>query len=109
MTAVIQWACSFPAGWPQHCIMRGHDGRVLTFIYPHAYNSRSCDNTLLLSGGEDFTVRLWNLYTGSLLHTYRAQSGPVCSLQAVPADLAVSGSGVARLCVGFLPVDGFKK
>ena len=66
---------------------------MLTFVYPHTYNPRFCDNTLLLSGGEDFTARLWNLYTGSLLHTFRAHSGPVCSLHAVPADLAVSREG----------------
>ena len=60
---------SFLLAWPQHYFLRGHKRRVTSLLYPCDYSS-AYDNNHLLSGGADFSVRLWDLYKGILLHTF---------------------------------------
>ena len=78
-----------PTGWPHFCIMKGHVGKVTSLLYPNTFSDRY-DSNLLLSGGEDFTVRLWNLYNGTLLHTFTPHAGPVTNLMVVPKNISVS-------------------
>jgi WD40 repeat protein len=76
-----------PKGWPQYCIMKGHVGKVTHLLHPNTFGDRY-ESNLLLSGGEDFTVRLWNLYSASLLHTFVAHAGLVTHLLAVPKNMS---------------------
>src|SRR5262249_14315317 len=50
--------------------LKGHQGRVNSIAF-------SPDGKTLASGGEDDTVKLWNMRTGHLLLTIQAHSGPV--------------------------------
>jgi WD40 repeat protein len=67
--------------------MKGHVGKVTHLLHPNTFGDRY-ESNLLLSGGEDFTVRLWNLYSASLLHTFVAHAGLVTHLLAVPKNMS---------------------
>ena len=79
----------FKIGWPQHCIMTSHNGRVNHLLYPHAHRS-VFDAKYILSGGVDFTVRMWDIYSGSLVHTFSAHSGAVTDIVVCPENMSVS-------------------
>lgn len=69
--------------------MTGHKGRVNHLLYPHS--SRSVfDAKYILSGGVDFTVKMWDIYTGSLVHTFSAHSGAVTDIIVCPENMSVS-------------------
>ena len=80
---------SFLLAWPQHYFLRGHKRRVTSLLYPCDYSS-AYDNNHLLSGGADFSVRLWDLYKGILLHTFAGHGGVVSSIVTCPPDINVS-------------------
>ena len=80
---------SFLLAWPQHYFLRGHKRRVTSLLYPCDYSS-AYDNNHLLSGGADFSVRLWDLYKGILLHTFAVHGGVVSSIVTCPPDINVS-------------------
>lgn len=69
--------------------MTGHNGRVNHLLYPHAHRS-VFDAQYILSAGVDFTVRMWDIYTGSLVHTFAAHSGAVTDIVVCPANMSVS-------------------
>lgn len=71
--------------------MRGHVGKVTHLLYPH--NNRSVfDAKYIISGGVDFTVRMWDIYTGSLVHTFSSHSGAVTDIVVCPENMSVSVS-----------------
>ncbi|KAK5648439.1 hypothetical protein RI129_003331 [Pyrocoelia pectoralis] len=70
-------------GWPPHQILTGHGGRVNCLLYPHREHSRY-DKNHLLSGGVDFAVCLWDLYTGNLLHRFCVHAGEITQLLVPP-------------------------
>lgn len=86
---VVGIICVNDTGLPQHCIMTGHNGRVNHLLYPHAHRS-VFDAKYILSGGVDFTVKMWDIYTGSLVHTFCAHSGAVTDIVVCPANMSVS-------------------
>ena len=43
-----------------------------------------------IAGGSDFTVRLWDLYSGALVHTFAVHGGGVKSIVSCPPDINVS-------------------
>ena len=49
--------------WPQHYFLKGHTGKITCLLYPCDY-STAYNSNHLLSGGADFSVRLWDLYQG---------------------------------------------
>lgn len=69
--------------------MTGHNGRVNHLLYPHAHRS-VFDAKYILSGGVDFTVRMWDIYSGSLVHTFSAHSGAVTDIVVCPENMSVS-------------------
>ncbi|KAL3288183.1 hypothetical protein HHI36_002633 [Cryptolaemus montrouzieri] len=69
--------------WPAHQILSGHGGRVNCLLYPHSQHSRY-DKNFLVSGGVDFAVCLWDLYTGSLLHRFCVHAGEITQLLVPP-------------------------
>ena len=69
--------------WPQHQVLLGHSGRVNCLHYPNNEHPRY-DVAHLVSGSVDFTVCLWDIYTGTLLHRFGAHAGEVCNLYVPP-------------------------
>ena len=70
---------------PQHQVLLGHTGRVNCLLYPNNENPRY-DVAHLVSGSVDFTVCLWDIYTGTLLHRFGSHSGEVTNLYVPPAS-----------------------
>ncbi|XP_021343235.1 WD repeat-containing protein 7-like isoform X1 [Mizuhopecten yessoensis] len=64
-------------------ILRGHDGRVTCLLYPFNDSSRYEPNHLL-SGGADFSVMLWDMYSGLKLHTFTVHGGEINQLIVPP-------------------------
>lgn len=75
-------------GWPNHQILSGHGGRVNSLLYPHREHSRY-DKNHLVSGGVDFAVCLWDLYSGSLLHRFCVHAGEITQLLVPPNACSV--------------------
>lgn len=75
-------------GWPQHQILTGHAGKVNCLLYPHHFHNRY-DIAHLLSGGVDFSICLWDLYAGTLLHRFCVQAGEITQLLVPPKDCNV--------------------
>ncbi|KAK9744711.1 WD domain, G-beta repeat [Popillia japonica] len=70
-------------GWPKHQVLSGHGGRVNCLLYPFREHSRY-DKNHLVSGGVDFAVCLWDLYSGSLLHRFCVHAGEITQLLVPP-------------------------
>ena len=79
----------FPLGWPAHRVLLGHRGRVTCLLYPHD-DYRRYDKEFLVSGGADFSVKLWDIFTGDLLYTFSTHGGGLCRLMCTPPDCSVS-------------------
>ena len=58
-------------------------------LYPSTY-SKSYQKDHVLSGGADFTVKFWNLYSGVLVHTFAVHGGKVKDIVSCPPDINVS-------------------
>ena len=71
------------SSWPAHQVLRGHTGRVNCLLYPNNSAPRY-DMSHLVSGGIDFSVCLWDIYTGNLLHRFSSHGGEVLRLHVPP-------------------------
>ncbi|XP_042906902.1 WD repeat-containing protein 7 isoform X2 [Parasteatoda tepidariorum] len=71
--------------WPPHQLLHGHNGRVNCLLYPHLIHNRY-DIAHLLSGGVDFSVCLWDIYTGTLLHRFCVHAGEITQLIVPPVN-----------------------
>ncbi|XP_055932203.1 WD repeat-containing protein 7-like isoform X1 [Argiope bruennichi] len=71
--------------WPPHQLLNGHNGRVNCLLYPHLIHSRY-DIAHLLSGGVDFSVCLWDIYAGHLLHRFSVHAGEITQLIVPPVN-----------------------
>ena len=71
--------------WPQHQVLLGHSGRVNCLLYPNNEHPRY-DVAHLVSGSVDFSVCLWDIYTGTLLHRFCTHSGEITNLYVPPAS-----------------------
>lgn len=69
--------------WAQPMVLRGHQGRVNCLLYPHGESSRY-DMAHLISGGIDFSINVWDMYTGNLVHRFVVQAGQVLQLLVPP-------------------------
>ncbi|KAH7697815.1 CBR-RBC-2 protein, partial [Aphelenchoides avenae] len=65
-------------------VLSGHSMAVTCFLYPFEESNRY-DPQLLLSGGDDFAVIVWNLTTGTKVFRFCCQGGPIQRL-LVPPD-----------------------
>ncbi|KAH6929491.1 hypothetical protein HPB50_000867 [Hyalomma asiaticum] len=70
---------------PQVQVLTGHVGRVTCLLYPNHVHPRY-DATLLASGGVDFSVCVWDLYAGTLLHRFCDHAGEVLQLLVPPNE-----------------------
>ncbi|XP_055317657.1 WD repeat-containing protein 7 isoform X2 [Sitodiplosis mosellana] len=71
------------ADWPSHQILSAHRGRVNCLLCPSLAHPRY-DKSHLLSGGVDFAVCLWDLYSGTLLHRFCVHAGEITQLLVPP-------------------------
>nr|XP_049698611.1 WD repeat-containing protein 7 isoform X15 [Helicoverpa armigera] len=69
--------------WPPHQLLLGHIGRVNCLLYPHHVHQRY-DKSHLVSGGIDFAVCLWDLFSGALLHRFCVHAGEITQLIVPP-------------------------
>nr|CAD7396009.1 unnamed protein product [Timema poppensis] len=69
--------------WPPHQLLLGHAGRVNCLLYPHHAHPRY-EKSHLVSGGVDFAVCLWDLYSGNLLHRFCVHAGEITQLLVPP-------------------------
>uniref|UniRef100_A0A663LWG6 WD repeat domain 72 n=1 Tax=Athene cunicularia TaxID=194338 RepID=A0A663LWG6_ATHCN len=66
-------------------VLNGHNSRVTCLLYPHDKSVRF-DPSWLLSGGQDSVVICWDIFTGSIIHQFGLQSGPVTELLRFPEN-----------------------
>ena len=71
--------------WPHHQVLMGHTARVNCLLYPNNDHPRY-DVAHLVSGSVDFTVCLWDIYTGTLLHQFGSHAGEISNLYVPPAN-----------------------
>ncbi|XP_061299953.1 WD repeat-containing protein 7-like [Pezoporus flaviventris] len=71
-------------GWPPHRTLRGHRARVTCLLYPHQVSARYEPGSLL-SGGLDFAVILWDIFSGAMKHLFLVHGGEINQL-LVPPD-----------------------
>jgi hypothetical protein len=77
----------------------GHQGEVRCVAF-------SPDGTQALTGGDDRTVRLWDVASGEALRRLEGHADPVLAVAFLPGDRALSGGGVPRAKEGHdLPRD----
>ena len=69
--------------------MKGHKGKVNCLLYPHS-QSKFYHSEYLLSGSSDFSVKLWDLYSGVLVHTFAVHGGEVKNIVSCPPGINVS-------------------
>ncbi|XP_076449576.1 WD repeat-containing protein 7-like isoform X2 [Babylonia areolata] len=65
--------------------LSGHDGRVTCLLYPFSECTRY-EPHHLLSGGLDFSVILWDINSGSRIHTFTVHGGMLEQLIVPPAN-----------------------
>lgn len=84
------FCCFVPVtDWPPHQLLLGHAGRVNCLLYPHHLHQRY-EKSHLVSGGVDFAVCLWDLYSGTLLHRFCVHAGEITQLLVPPNSCSVS-------------------
>ena len=68
-----------------HKTLLGHRDRVTYILYPFQDEPDSYSPQLLLSGSADFSVILWDLFTGVLIHSFHVHGGEITQLLIPPA------------------------
>ena len=84
-------------------VFRFEDGHNLYTLYGHKGGVTSlhldpCEPAGAVSGGEEGSVRIWNLDTGVCLHILHGHTAPVTSVTATRAHVVSSGLD-DRLCI----------
>jgi len=82
------YSCQF-LDWPLHHLLLGHKGRVNCLLYPNGIHPRY-DAGLLVSGGRDFSVILWDIVKCDLLHRFCVHAGEITQILVPPNECSVS-------------------
>ncbi|XP_057216303.1 WD repeat-containing protein 7 isoform X2 [Triplophysa rosa] len=72
-------------GWPPHRTLRGHRHKVTCLLYPHQVSPRY-DQRSLVSGGVDFSVIIWDIFTGEMKHIFCVHGGEITQLIVPPEN-----------------------
>ncbi|XP_044287187.1 WD repeat-containing protein 7 isoform X3 [Varanus komodoensis] len=72
-------------GWPPHRTLRGHRNKVTCLLYPHQVSSRY-DQKYLVSGGVDFSVIIWDIFSGEMKHIFCVHGGEITQLLVPPEN-----------------------
>uniref|UniRef100_A0A4X1U2H5 WD repeat-containing protein 7 n=2 Tax=Sus scrofa TaxID=9823 RepID=A0A4X1U2H5_PIG len=70
-------------GWPPHRTLRGHRNKVTCLLYPHQVSARY-DQRYLISGGVDFSVIIWDIFSGEMKHIFCVHGGEITQLLVPP-------------------------
>ena len=89
LTCVCCVPVSPPPGWPPHRTLRGHRNKVTCLLYPHQVSPRY-DQRSLVSGGVDFSVIVWDIFTGEMKHIFCVHGGEITQLLVPPENCSVS-------------------
>ena len=74
-------------------VLSGHASGVTSLAF-------SLDGTLLVSGGGDRTIKLWDIQTGGVVKNFYASPHDVCSVSISPDAITIaSGSHKDRICL----------
>ncbi|XP_077593721.1 WD repeat-containing protein 7 isoform X2 [Stigmatopora nigra] len=72
-------------GWPPHRTLRGHRNKVTCVLYPYQMSPRY-DQRSLVSGGVDFSVIVWDIFTGEMKHIFCVHGGEITQLIVPPEN-----------------------
>uniref|UniRef100_A0A671UYZ7 WD repeat domain 7 n=1 Tax=Sparus aurata TaxID=8175 RepID=A0A671UYZ7_SPAAU len=72
-------------GWPPHRTLRGHRNKVTCVLYPYQISPRY-DQRSLVSGGVDFSVIVWDIFTGEMKHIFCVHGGEITQLIVPPEN-----------------------
>nr|XP_033789823.1 WD repeat-containing protein 7 isoform X2 [Geotrypetes seraphini] len=72
-------------GWPPHRTLRGHRNKVTCLLYPHQVSARY-DQRYLISGGVDFSVIVWDIFSGEMKHIFCVHGGEITQLLVPPEN-----------------------
>uniref|UniRef100_A0A674P9L4 WD repeat domain 7 n=1 Tax=Takifugu rubripes TaxID=31033 RepID=A0A674P9L4_TAKRU len=75
-------------GWPPHRTLRGHRNKVTCVLYPYQISPRY-DQRSLVSGGVDFSVIVWDIFTGEMKHIFCVHGGEITQLIVPPENCSV--------------------
>ncbi|NWJ03483.1 WDR7 protein, partial [Crypturellus undulatus] len=72
-------------GWPPHRTLRGHRNKITCLLYPHQVSPRY-DQRYLISGGVDFSVIIWDIFSGEMKHIFCVHGGEITQLLVPPEN-----------------------
>ncbi|XP_040434415.1 WD repeat-containing protein 7-like isoform X3 [Falco naumanni] len=72
-------------GWPPHRTLRGHRNKITCLLYPHQVSPRY-DQRYLISGGVDFSVIIWDVFSGAMKHIFCVHGGEITQLLVPPEN-----------------------
>ncbi|XP_043820467.1 WD repeat-containing protein 7 isoform X1 [Dromiciops gliroides] len=72
-------------GWPPHRTLRGHRNKITCLLYPHQVSARY-DQRYLISGGVDFSVIIWDIFSGEMKHIFCVHGGEITQLLVPPEN-----------------------
>jgi WD40 repeat protein len=68
--------------------LKKHTAKVTCLLYPHSEHPRY-DSSMLVTGSIDFSIVLWNINTGDVIHRFVVQSGEILQLSVPPNNVNV--------------------
>ena len=69
------------------CIkLKKHNAKVTCILYPHSEHTRY-DPSMLVTGSLDFSIVLWNINTGEMIHRFVVQTGEILQLSIPPNNV----------------------
>ena len=86
---IYLFVCVYLTGWPPHRTLRGHRDKVTCLLYPNQVSARY-DQRSLVSGGVDFSVIVWDIFTGEMKHIFCVHGGEITQLLVPPENCSVS-------------------
>lgn len=86
---------SFP---PWQCVhrLRGHSATVNTVAISQSLLNSSDQGGIIASGSDDQKIKIWDLETGQLLHTFFGHSAPIDAVAISPDGRILVSGGVDR-------------
>ncbi|XP_039945899.1 WD repeat-containing protein 7 isoform X1 [Hirundo rustica] len=82
---LLQGEHTLRRGWPPHRTLRGHRNKVTCLLYPHQVSARY-DQRYLVSGGVDFSVIVWDIFSGEMKHIFCVHGGEISQLLVPPEN-----------------------
>lgn len=75
--------------WTGMVRLKKHTDKVTCILYPHSEHPRY-DPGMLVTGSRDFSIILWNINTGEMVHRFVVQTGEILQLSVPPNTVNVS-------------------